>query len=78
MDKVSNIDKNEVLSIFEKFKLSAFTSFEEYAILYQLSLNEEFIHHLNTIFENSSILMNTMLNSFMQNTIKYNINKIIK
>jgi hypothetical protein len=78
LDKVSNIDKNEVLSIFEKFKLSAFTSFEEYAILYQLSLNEKFINHLNTIFENSSILMNTMLNSFMQNTIKYNINKIIK
>jgi hypothetical protein len=47
-------------------------------MLYQLSLNKEFTNHLNSIFRDSSILMNYVLNSFMQNTIKYNVNKIIK
>lgn len=77
LDQIANIDKSHFIIIFNKLKLSSATSFEECALLYQLSLNKEFMNHLHHIFDNSTVLMQYILDTLMQNTVKHNIDLII-
>lgn len=68
---------DQILQIFNKFKASSKTSFEEYAILYQLSTIPEFVEYIGNVFENPDILLGFMLDDFLQNTVNNNIDEII-
>lgn len=77
LEDIWNDKKNHSLEIFNKFKASSYTSFDEYAFLSQTLTEFSVIKYFNSIFENPFVLISYILDELLQNTVCHNINNVL-